>query len=105
MIAQVVEAGHAAGIEVGLCGEMAGDAAILPVLLGLGLDELSMPPLAIPRIKKMVRLTDVEQAEELAAELLACPATEALQERLKAYLHSHYGLEWQGMGHETGVES
>ncbi len=90
MIAQVVEAGHNAGIEVGLCGEMAGDPQTLPILLGLGVDELSMHPLAIPAIKKMVRATVSDQAESLAADILECPSAVALRARLREHLRSHY---------------
>lgn len=90
MIAQVVEAGHQAGIEVGLCGEMAGDVHTLPVLLGLGIDGLSMHPLAIPAIKKMVRETDSDQAVHLAADLLGCPSAVLVQQRLNEYLEKEY---------------
>ena len=55
MIKQVVEAGHAAGISVAVCGEMAGDPLYTPILLGLGVDELSMNALAIPVVKRIVR--------------------------------------------------
>jgi phosphotransferase system enzyme I (PtsI) len=55
MIKWVVEAGHEAGIPVGMCGEMAGESLYIPILLGLGLDELSMNALAIPLVKKMIR--------------------------------------------------
>lgn len=90
MIAQVVEAGHSAGIEVGLCGEMAGDMSTLPVLLGLGLDSLSMHPLAIPYVKKMVRLTLSNQAESLVTDLLDCPSSVDLRARLKEHLQKYY---------------
>lgn len=95
MIAQVVEAGHNAGIEVGLCGEMAGDMSTLPVLLGLGLDSLSMHPLAIPYVKKMVRKTVSDQAEGLVTDLLACPSAIALRTRLKEHLQKYYPEEGQ----------
>ncbi len=93
MIAQVVEAGHDAGIEVGLCGEMAGDINALPILLGLGLDSLSMHPLAIPYVKKMIRKTITEEAEALAVDLLECPSAVVLQDRLKEHLLKFYQHE------------
>ena len=93
MIAQVVEAGHDAGIEVGLCGEMAGDINALPILLGLGLDSLSMHPLAIPYVKKMIRKTITEEAEALAVDLLECPSAIVLQDRLKEHLQKFYQHE------------
>lgn len=55
MIKHVVDEGHKAGIKVSMCGEMAGDPLCTPILLGLGLDGLSMNNAAIPRIKRLVR--------------------------------------------------
>ncbi len=62
MIRQVVEAGRKAGIQVALCGEMAGDPLCISILLGIGLDGLSMNARAIPLIKKMVRAIAMEKA-------------------------------------------
>ena len=73
MIRQVVQAGHAAGIPVAMCGEMAGDQKAVPLLLGLGLDQLSTNALAIPRVKQMVRLTNQKKWEELAQRSLTFP--------------------------------
>lgn len=52
---RVVQAAHGAGISACICGEMAGDPLYLPVLLGLGFDELSMSAASIPPVKKMLR--------------------------------------------------
>lgn len=70
MIRQVVAAGHAAGIPVGMCGEMAGDARAVPLLLGLGLDSLSMNPLAIPGVKQVLRLASAGEWGGLAEQAL-----------------------------------
>ncbi|MCB2225958.1 MAG: phosphoenolpyruvate--protein phosphotransferase [Desulfarculaceae bacterium] len=70
MIRQVVDAGHAAGIPVAMCGEMAGDARSVPLLLGLGLDSLSMNPLAIPRVKQVLRLASAKEWGRLAKSAL-----------------------------------
>lgn len=66
MIKQVVDAGHAGGISVAVCGEMAGDPLYTPILLGLGVDELSMNALAIPVVKRIVRHASMEEAQEFA---------------------------------------
>jgi phosphotransferase system enzyme I (PtsI) len=55
LIHQTVKAGHAAGKWVGMCGEMAGDAEMTAILLGLELDELSVSPGMVPKIKKVIR--------------------------------------------------
>lgn len=63
-------AAQAAGIGLSLCGEMASDPLFLPLLLGLGFAELSMPPMAIPRIKRAVRSVTMQECREIAAEAL-----------------------------------
>lgn len=62
MIRQVVVAGRNAGIPVSLCGEMAGDPLCVSILLGIGIDGLSMNARAIPLIKKLIRAIPMEQA-------------------------------------------
>ncbi len=64
LISQVVESGHARGIPVGLCGEMAGDPQMTEVLVGLGLDELSMASGRILPVKKMLRSIDSQKAAQ-----------------------------------------
>ncbi|MFZ5774986.1 MAG: phosphoenolpyruvate--protein phosphotransferase [Thermodesulfobacteriota bacterium] len=73
MIRQVIEAGRAAGIEVGLCGEMAGDPRCLPVLLGLGLGQLTVRQDVLSLVKRMVRDCSLAEAEGLVREVFACP--------------------------------
>jgi phosphoenolpyruvate-protein kinase (PTS system EI component) len=70
VIRQVIEAGHAHGKWVGMCGELAGNPLAVPVLLGLGLDEFSMTVSAIPAAKALIRTLSVPQAQHLAAECL-----------------------------------
>ncbi|OPX97526.1 MAG: Phosphoenolpyruvate-protein phosphotransferase [Syntrophorhabdus sp. PtaU1.Bin002] len=70
LIKQTVENAHANKIEVGLCGEMAGEPLYTPMLLGLELDELSMNAYAIPRVKKIIRGLDQSHCKELLAEAL-----------------------------------
>jgi len=70
MIKHVVEAAHANGIEVAMCGEMAGEALYIPVLIGLGLDELSMNPYSVPKAKKIVRGLEHSYCKDLLYELL-----------------------------------
>lgn len=64
MIMQTVKAARGAGIDVSLCGEMAGDPMCASILLGIGIDELSMTSGAIPLIKKMVRSISKKQATD-----------------------------------------
>ena len=94
MISQTVKAGHDRGIEVALCGEMAGDVVTAPVLLGLGLDELSMRPSAIPHVKRLLRRSTSDQLVDLGAMALQCGDGGEVRELLTAYLPRHYPEEF-----------
>lgn len=67
----VADAAHAAGISVCMCGEMAGEPNYLPILLGMGFDELSMNSVSIPKVKKILRRCSRGEAELLAAQVLS----------------------------------
>jgi phosphocarrier protein FPr len=84
MVKQTVEAGHVAGIWVGMCGELAGNALATPVLVGLGLDELSMSAPSIPAVKEQVRRLTLPQAQEMAAEVLSLNSAEVVAEYLRS---------------------
>jgi phosphotransferase system enzyme I (PtsI) len=83
MIKGVVEAGHRAGIEVAICGEMAADPAYILILLGLGLDELSMTPFYIPRVKKILRSSSYEEAQQLLDEVSRLSTAAEIEESVK----------------------
>jgi phosphotransferase system enzyme I (PtsI) len=71
LIRRVVDAGHDAGIPVAMCGEMAGEPFYVYVLLGLGIDEWSMSPTSIPRVKRILRKSVAYEARDFVGELLA----------------------------------
>ena len=71
MIKNIIDAAHANNIWVGMCGEMASDPIFVLILLGLGLDEYSVPALAIPQIKFIIRSVTLEQAKFIAHEALS----------------------------------
>lgn len=70
MIKNIIDAAHNAGIWVGMCGEMAGEPAFVPLLLGLGLDEFSMPSTFIPEVKYIIRSINSEDTKEIVKEIL-----------------------------------
>jgi len=70
LIKQVIDAAHAEGKWVGLCGELAGQREAIPILLGLGLDEFSMNPRSIPEAKALIRSLSLSQAQVLAQKVL-----------------------------------
>jgi len=68
----VVDAAYAHGKWVGICGEMASEPMLVPIVLGLGIHELSMSPVAIGAIKKLIRQMRMYEAEELVEQALQC---------------------------------
>jgi phosphotransferase system enzyme I (PtsI) len=71
MLKFVIDAAHKQKIKVSICGEMAGDAIYAPLLLGLGVDELSMTPPLIPAVKYLVRSMKLSDAQALAEKALS----------------------------------
>ena len=81
-IDRTVRAGHEGGAWVGMCGEMAGDPELTQLLVGLGLDELSMSAVTVPGVKAAIRETETERAEALAESVLAVDTLTGVQELL-----------------------
>ena len=81
LIKQVIDASHAEGKWTGMCGELAGDERATVLLLGMGLDEFSMSAVSVPRIKKLIRNVNYQDAKLLAEKALQQP-TAAEIERL-----------------------
>ena len=72
LIKSTVDAARRNGIWVGVCGEMAGDPTLVPLLLGLGVDELSATVSAVPQIKFLIRRLKLSEGRELAEFALNC---------------------------------
>jgi phosphotransferase system enzyme I (PtsI) len=83
LVKNIVDAAHNAGKWVGMCGEMAAEPSFSRVLIGMGLDELSVSPVQIPKIKKIVRNTSLLEAKALVQEVLNSPDNEAVFNKLK----------------------
>jgi phosphotransferase system enzyme I (PtsI) len=90
LIRQVVEAGHKQGIQVAVCGEMAGDELYTLVLLGLQVDELSMHALSIPRIKRLLNHASSAEARDLVEEVLRLGTAREVHQTVEEYMQSHY---------------
>ena len=71
LIKSTIDVGHEHGIWVGICGEMAANPLMAPLLMGLGIDEFSMSPSAVPLVKAAIRSVRFHEAEELAKLVLA----------------------------------
>jgi phosphoenolpyruvate-protein phosphotransferase (PTS system enzyme I) len=85
LIRNTVESAHKEKIPVSMCGEMAGDPMLTPILLGMGLDELSMSSATIPEIKKIIRSLKMDYAKKLAAGLFELTIPDDIRE----YLEKH----------------
>jgi len=90
LIKNVAVAAHAAGIWVGVCGEMAGDVTLTPLLLGLGIDELSASSPSVPRIKRAVQGLHHGECVALADRLLTYDSPEAILAEIESYARSKY---------------
>jgi phosphotransferase system enzyme I (PtsI) len=85
LIKRVIDAGRQARKRVGMCGEMAADPSFTKILLGMGLDEFSMSPLAIPKIKKIIRSASLTRAQELANQVLATSKQEEVTKIMEKF--------------------
>jgi phosphoenolpyruvate-protein kinase (PTS system EI component) len=85
LISKVAEAANAQGKWAGICGELGGDPLAIPILIGLGLHELSMNPIAIPDAKEIVRNWTMEKAQEVARKALDMESAKQVREMMKAY--------------------
>ena len=72
LIKMTVDAAHKHGIWVGVCGEIAGDPVLTPLLLGLGVDELSAAPPVVAQVKYIIRRLKLTEAQALAEFALQC---------------------------------
>ncbi len=85
-LSEVINVARAADKEVGICGEMASDPLATLLLVGLGLDELSLSPLFIPVVRKLVREVDYQTARQTAREILQMSSVQ----EIKGYLIERY---------------
>jgi phosphotransferase system enzyme I (PtsI) len=86
LIRSVVEAAHNNNIPVAVCGEMAGQPLYVPLLVGMGVDELSVAASSIPRVKEVIRRLKLAEAQELAATTLHVTHGHEVQAMLNALL-------------------
>lgn len=77
LIRTVIDSAHKAGKWVGMCGEMAGNPAFTRILLGMGLDEFSVPAAAVPRIKRLIREMSLDDAQKMVERIFSQTAESA----------------------------
>ena len=84
LVQTVIEAGRREGIEVCMCGEMAGDPSLIPLLIGLGLESFSMSPASLFKVKQTLSGLNSEDAKVRAKKVLQLPTAE----KIKSYLNA-----------------
>ena len=89
----IVDEAHKRGVPVSVCGEMAGDPVFAPLLLGLGVDALSMSPAWLPSVKYVVRAMTMADARALAAEALTLTSPKEIYARCDAFYRARVKVE------------
>ncbi len=89
LLKRIVDEIHAAGKWVGMCGEMAAGIRHLPLLLGMGLDEISLPAAGIPAIKRAISQVSAADCERVLASVLACREKVEIDDLLQRAQPSH----------------
>jgi phosphotransferase system enzyme I (PtsI) len=91
LLKMIADGAHANGIWVGVCGEMAGDIALVPLLLGLGVDELSATSSLVPRVKRAVQSLAIGECEQLVQEVLELETAPEILARSVELAQRYYG--------------
>jgi phosphotransferase system enzyme I (PtsI) len=86
LIKWIIEAAHIKGKWVGICGEMGGEPKCIPILVGLGIDELSMQPAAIPTAKRIIGAITLPEARGLAEKALSFSTPEEVSNLVSSWL-------------------
>jgi phosphotransferase system enzyme I (PtsI) len=89
----IVDAGHARKLKVCVCGEMGGDPFYVPLLLGLGVDELSMTPTLMPSVKFLIRAMKLSDAKKLAKDALAQTDPRKIHDLIESFYHERMKVE------------
>ncbi len=90
LLKMIADAAHAEKIWAGVCGEMAGDIVLVPLLLGLGMDELSASASLVPRVKLAVQSLSISECKALVEEALQLKSPAEILERCQALAQTHY---------------
>src|SRR5437016_1908390 len=91
LLKMIADAAHANDIWVGVCGEMARDVATIPILIGLGLDELSVGATSVPQVKMAVRSLAVPECQQLVEEVLKLETSSEILARCLELATKRYG--------------
>jgi phosphotransferase system enzyme I (PtsI) len=99
LLKQIVENAHRAGIPVAMCGEMAGDPLYLHILLGMGLDEISMNPPALPYARHIIRNSSKKDAKLLTNKVLQMKDSEIIRKEVQTWMADRFPEFFTPEGH------
>jgi phosphotransferase system enzyme I (PtsI) len=91
LLKMIADAAHDHNLWVGVCGEMAGDIALIPLLLGLGMDELSTAAILVPRVKRAVQSLTIPECRELVEETFKLDTASEILARCLELVDKRYG--------------
>ncbi len=91
LLKMIADAAHDHNLWVGVCGEMAGDIALIPLLLGLGMDELSTAAILVPRVKRAVQSLTIPECRELVEETFKLDTASEILARCLELADKRYG--------------
>ena len=91
LLKMIADAAHDHNLWVGVCGEMAGDIALIPLLLGLGMDELSTAAILVPRVKRAVQSLTIPECRELVEETFKLDTGSEILARCLELADKRYG--------------
>lgn len=94
---KIITSSKKVGTKVSICGEMAGDILATPLLVGMGLDSISVSAATIPHIKKIIRSINFKEAKNLAEECLAFKTENEVSDRLLKYFKKNFADELENV--------
>jgi phosphotransferase system enzyme I (PtsI) len=90
LVKTVIDNGHKEGIWVGMCGEVAGDPKLIPILIGMGLDEFSMSPISILKARWIIKNLSREEMVEMANKVINLPTAEDVERFINENINSEF---------------
>ncbi len=90
LVKMTVEGGHDSGIWVGVCGDIAGDPLAVPILVGMGVDELSVSPILVPEVKSIIRHLTMKEAQDIANKCLSMNSAKEVHDFLIYHLKKEF---------------
>jgi len=94
-ISHTLECAHRHNISLAVCGEIASEPQALPILVGMGVDQLSVHPTGVPRAKAIIRELSYAEAQKLAQEVLQCESAAEVERRANTFYKEHFRYRWR----------